>query len=346
MRTPAARADRGRSRRARGGGGLPVAEQPLQPDPRDPAGLLDDARRLGGRLVGHRPPHGARAGGLPRLPRDLGGGRPARPARRAAAGPHGRLPAGRMAGRSVLHRLRRHRPRGAGHRARDRRAGRRRGGRRDPRLPAGRLRTADRGDAGRGRPAALRAGRPPMDRLGPRCGRRARGGVRVGLGRAPADPGRAEARGRQGPSRRHPDGGDALARSQRPRGRGCGGGPRAAAGDDGRRDRGAGRHALRPRRAGPEGRGDDRAARQRGGAVLHAAGAGLLPPGPDLAADARPHPLPALGPRLDLVPRGRSGPPPAAGAVGLRVLGSCRRTRRRWARSAPTSRAGRSTRSG
>ena len=45
---------------------------------------------------------------------------------------------------------------------------------------------------------------------------------------------------------------------------------------------------------------------QRRGAVLHAAGAGLLPAGPHLAAHARPDPLPALGPRLDLVPRGRS----------------------------------------
>ena len=44
-------------------------------------------------------------------------------------------------------------------------------------------------------------------------------------------------------------------------------------------------------------------------------------PGPHLAADAGPDPLPALGPGLDLVPRGRSRPPPAAGAVGLRLGG-------------------------
>ena len=60
-------------------------------------------------------------------------------------------------------------------------------------------------------------------------------------------------------------------------------------------------------------------ARQRGGAVLHAALAGLLPARPHLAADAGPDPLPALGPGVDLVPRGRPGPPPAAGPVGARL---------------------------
>ena len=63
----------------------------------------------------------------------------------------------------------------------------------------------------------------------------------------------------------------------RPGRRGRGGDPRPAAGDDGRRDRRAGRHALRPRRAGAPRRGDDRPAGQRGRAVLHPAGAGLLP---------------------------------------------------------------------
>ena len=96
-------------------------------------------------------------------------------------------------------------------------------------------------------------------------------------------------------SRRHADGGHALARRSTARRSRAWRRPRAAAGDDGRRDRGAGRHALRPRRAGPEGGGDDRAARQRGGAVLHAAGAGLLPPGPDLAADPRPRPASRSG---------------------------------------------------
>ena len=51
--------------------------------------------------------------------------------------------------------------------------------------------------------------------------------------------------------------------------RGRRGGPRLAAGPDGRGDRGAGRHALRTRRAGPEGGVPDRPARRRGGAVLH-----------------------------------------------------------------------------
>ena len=144
----------------------------------------------------------------------------------------------------------------------------------------------------------------------------------------------------------HPDGGHALAGRARRGRRRRRGGPRAAAGDDGRGDRRPRRHALRPRRAGPPGRGDDRAAGQRRRAVLHPPVAGLLPPGPHLAADAGPRPLPDVGPGLDLVPRGRSRPPPAAGAVGLRLRASCRPTRPRSARSAPTSRAGRSTPSG
>ena len=92
-------------------------------------------------------------------------------------------------------------------------------------------------------------------------------------------------------------------------------------------------------------RGDDRAGRQRGGSVLHRARAGLLPPRPDLAADAGPGALPALRPGHHLVPRGGARPPPPDRAVGPRRRGGCRATRRRWARSAPTSRAGRCTRS-
>ena len=104
-----------------------------------------------------------------------------------------------------------------------------------------------------------------------------RGGLRLGLVGAPADPRRAADRGGEGAARRDADGGHALARHQRAGRRGRGGDPRPAAADDGRRDRRAGRHALRPRRAGAPRRGDDRPARQRGRAVLHPAGAGLLP---------------------------------------------------------------------
>ena len=156
-------------------------------------------------------------------------------------------------------------------------ARRRRGGRRDPRLPARRVRPAGRGDAGRRRPRALRRRRAPVDRLRPRR----RQGLEDAYAWGWAEHRRILAEQRTEAEkvapRRDPDGGHALARRARPGGRGRRGDPRAAAGDDGRRDRGPGRHALRPRRAGAHGRGDDRAARQRRGAVLHAPGAGLLP---------------------------------------------------------------------
>ena len=54
------------------------------------------------------------------------------------------------------------------------------------------------------------------------------------------------------------------------------------------------------------GRGDDRAARRRGGDVLHGPVGGLHPPGPHVVPDARQDPLPALGRGVDLLPRGRS----------------------------------------
>ena len=111
--------------------------------------------------------------------------------------------------------------------------------------------------------------------------------------------------------------------AQRAGRRGRRGGPRPAAADDGRRDRRPGRHALRPRRAGAPRRGDDRA---RPAAPPRRTTPGpaqdFSRPGPHLAADAGPHPVPAVGPGLDLVPRGRSRPSPAAGAVGLRLAGA------------------------
>ena len=229
-------------------------------------------------------------------------------------------------------------------------ARRRRGGRRDPRLPPRRVRATDRGDAGRGRPGALRGGRAPLDRLGPRRGRSEGGGLEEayawGWARAPADPRRAADRGGQGAAGRDADGGHALARAQRPRGRGRRGDPRAAAGDDGRRDRGAGRHALRPRRAGPPGRGDDRAAR--------AARRRRTTRGRRRTSPGRAGP----GCRRSAAPASRSGTSSRSGTTrafpattcswrsGPTSPPSCRRTRRRWARSARTSRAGRSTPSG
>ena len=82
-------------------------------------------------------------------------------------------------------------------------------------------------------------------------------------------------------------------------------------------DRRARRHALRHPRAGAARRGDDRAARRRGGDVLHGPVRGLLPPRPHLVPDARQHALPALGRGVDLLPRGRPRPSPAGRAGAL-----------------------------
>ena len=65
------------------------------------------------------------------------------------------------------------------------------------------------------------------------------------------------------------------------------------------------------------GPGDDRAAGWRGGDVLHGSVGGLLPSGSHLVPDARPHPLPALGRGLDLLPRGCPRPSPAGRAGAL-----------------------------
>ena len=81
------------------------------------------------------------------------------------------------------------------------------------------------------------------------------------------------------------------------------------------------RRALRHPRAGAARRGDDRAARWRGGDVLHGPGRGLQPPRTHLVPDARQDPLPALGRGVDLLPRGRPRPSPAdrAGALPRRL---------------------------
>ena len=94
-------------------------------------------------------------------------------------------------------------------------------------------------------------------------------------------------------------------------------GPGAAAAADGRGDDQPGGHALRSRRPDQGGRGEDRPAGQRGRAVLHRAVAGLLPAGPDLAADARQDHVPDVGADQHLVPRGRARPSPAARAVAV-----------------------------
>ena len=333
---------------ARGRRGLPVAEQPVQPGARRPAGLHDDAGGDRGGLGRHRPPDGAGAGGLPaatarrwRRARDAGCS-----SRRARCAPSSAQLDEWLAG-PYFAVVRRRRPRGAARRAGRRRAGRRRGGRRDARLPPRRVRAA--APRARRTPSAASATPVAVRRwtgsdLG--AGRRARGGLRLGLGGAPADPRRAADRGRAAAPGRDADGGHALGRRARPGRRGRRGDPRAAAGDDGRRDRGAGRHALRPRRAGPPGRGDDRAPGQRRRAVLHAAGAGLLP------ARAAPGCRRSAGPASRSGTSSRSGTTRAFPAItsssrsGPTSPGSCRRTRRRWARSAPTSRAGRCTPSG
>ena len=320
LRAAAARAARCRARRARGGRGAAGPVEPVQPGALDPPGLQPhaDGHRRG--LVGRRPPHGAGAGGVPGLPGEPRGGRPPGAAGRAPAGAHRRRPAGRVAGRPVLRRLRRHRPRRRCATTSPR-------PRTPPTRPSPRSATSCATSTRRcteGTPDAV--GR---DRYATAARRWTGSDLGAGQGLEEAYAwGWAEHRRILAEQRveaekvlpgRDPDGGHALAGHERPRRRGRGGDPRPAAADDGRRHRGDGRHALRPRRAGAPGRGDDRPAGQRGRAVLHAAGAGLLPAGPHLAADARPHPLPALGPRLDLVPRGRSRPSPAAGPVGLRL---------------------------
>ena len=274
LRPVAARAAGRRARRARGGGGAAgrcrTCSVPVH-SIRQVFSLMPTAHRGG--LGRHRPPDGAGAGGLRRLPGEPRGGRPPRAARRPAPGAHRRRPARRVAGRPVLRRLRR-RPvrRRCAPTSTQAARGRRRGRRRHPGLPARRATrplTEGTPDAvGRERYAARRA---PLERLRP--GRRTGpgGGLRLGLVGAPPDPGRAARRGREGAARGDPDGGHALAGHERPGRRGRGGDPRPAADDDGRRDRRAGRHALRPRRARAPGRGDDRAAGQRGRAVLHPA---------------------------------------------------------------------------
>ena len=271
-----------------------------------------------------------------------------RAVRRPAPGAHRRRPARRVAGRArTSPAFVAAGPRGAARRAGRRRAGGRRRRRRGPGLPARRLRPRAEGtpDAvGRERYAARRA---PLERLGP--GRRAAAWRRPTPGagrehrrilaeqRVEAEkvlPGATpmEAMRWLGTNGAAVEGVEAIR-------------ARLQAMMDEAIDALDGTHfdLAEPVRQveamiAPPG--------QRGRAVLHPPGAGLLPPRPHLAADAGPDPLPALGPGLDLVPRGRPRPPPAAGAVGLRLAGSCRPTRRRWARSAPTSRAGRCTPSG
>ena len=113
-------------------------------------------------------------------------------------------------------------------------------------------------------------------------------GVRVGLGAVPGDHGADDRRGGHGAAGRQPARGDAPPRLARPDHRRRRRDQEMAAGPDGHRDGPAGRHPFRAGRSGPGRAGNDRAAGQRGGAVLHRAVAGLLPAGPDLAADDGP----------------------------------------------------------
>ncbi len=64
-------------------------------------------------------------------------------------------------------------------------------------------------------------------------------------------------------------------------------------------------------------RGDDRAARWRGGDVLHGPDRGLLPARSHVVPDDGPDPLPALEGGQHLLPRGGSRPSPAGRAGGL-----------------------------
>ena len=206
LRPAAARAARRRARRARGGRGLPVAEQPVQPGARDPAGLLDDAdgdRRRTGRSSpaawrACRRPTAATARPWRRAPGAACSSRRGRCARSSPSWTSG-WP-GRTSPASSPPAPRRCAPSSRPPaRAADEAVAEIRDFLRDVYAPA------DRGDAGRGRPASatpLAVRRWTGSDLG--AGRRARGGLRVGLGRAPADPGRAADRGRQGPSRRRP----------------------------------------------------------------------------------------------------------------------------------------------
>ena len=289
-----------------------------------------------GGLGRHRPPDGARAEayrGFRETPR---GGRPAGAARRPAPGAarSSRQLDEWLAG-PYFAAFRGDRPRGAAvgagrgrARPRTRRVAEIRDFLRDEYAPAGR------GDAGRRRPRAVRDGRPPLDRLRPRRGQRAGGGLRLGLGRAPADPGRAADRGGQGPAR-----GDA-------RWRPCAGwrtnGP-AVEGVEAIRE--WLQEMMDDAIAALDGTHFDLAEPvRRVEAMIAPPGSAAAPyytrPAQDFSRPGRtwlptlgPHPVPALGPGVDLVPRGRPGPSPAAGAVGLRLRSSCRPTRPRWARS-------------
>ena len=82
------------------------------------------------------------------------------------------------------------------------------------------------------------------------------------------------------------------------------------------------RPALRPgARAAARG-GSDRSAGRRRGAVLLVALPRLQPARHHLVPDAGQDALHDVGARVDLVPRGRPGPPPAARAVGAAVRGA------------------------
>ena len=189
------------------GEGLPRAVQPVQPGALDPPGVLAHAGGHRRRLGRHRPPDGAGARGLPRLPRDPGGGRPPRAARRARArsppwsasstsGWPGPYFAGFAAGRPRRRCARELDAAGAG---------RRRRRRRDARLPARHLRAAGRGHAGRRRPRALRA-RPPA--AGPaRTSAPARASRRPTPGAGPSTSGSwpsSATEADEGPARRRP----------------------------------------------------------------------------------------------------------------------------------------------
>ena len=200
---------------------------------------------------------------------------------------------------------------------------------------------ADRARPGRAR--ALRAVRAGLQRHRARPRR----DVRVGLGRA------APHRARDGPGRRahrprrRRRRGDRAPRDRPdPRDRGGRRVPTLEPGAARHHRRRAQRRALRHPRAGAAGRGDDRAARRRGGDVLHRPVRGLQPPRPHVVPDARQDALPALGRGLDLLPRGRPRPSPAdrAGALPRRLAEPVPAHAR--GHVGPRRRAGRSTPSG
>ena len=243
----------------------------------------------------------------------------------------------------LVPRLRAAWPRAPGRPPRARRGRRRPGDPGPARVVGGRLRPRGGPPPRPGRPRSLRAVGPVLVGLRPRPRR----GVRLGVVRVRATRRRVAGRGGEDPARclapARPWSTSTSTARRSWASRRCG--PPAA--PHGRDDRGPRRGALRPRPAAAAGGVDDRAAGGGGGrSLLHAPLAGLLATGPHLAADDGAGTVPDVGPGEHLVPRGRTGAPPAAGAVGLRRPPALEVPDQRRLGRAPTPKGGRSTPSG